>query len=222
PVQSHQFHRRHHYRLSDQPPMDIPGVTEHRAVHRGHGSLRHHLRRASRTQPPVPCLAALPGVGDTRRVRDRAGHRDCDQLHRAPCRNLPHPLSRAGQAVPSLTMFSTEASATPTRLTGWGRTAPSVADVLRTPDPDVIAKAVARVADSGGRGVIARGLGRSYGDNAQNGGGLVIDMNPLNTIHSISADTKLADLDAGVNLDQLMKAALPFGLWVPVLPGTRQ
>ena len=70
--------------------------------------------------------------------------------------------------------------------------------------------------------MIARGLGRSYGDNAQNGGGLVIDMNALNTIHSISADTRLADLDAGVNLDQLMKAALPFGLWVPVLPGTRQ
>jgi decaprenylphospho-beta-D-ribofuranose 2-oxidase len=119
-------------------------------------------------------------------------------------------------------MFSTDVPTTTTRLTGWGRTAPSVAEVLRTPDPELIAKAVARAADSGGRGVIARGLGRSYGDNAQNGGGLVIDMNALNTIHSISADTKLAVLDAGVNLDQLMKAALPFGLWVPVLPGTRQ
>ena len=72
------------------------------------------------------------------------------------------------------------------------------------------------------RGVIARGLGRSYGDNAQNGGGLVIDMTALNRIHSIDADTHVADLDAGVNLDQLMRAALPFGLWVPVLPGTRQ
>ena len=116
-------------------------------------------------------------------------------------------------------MFSTDVSTTPTRMTGWARTAPSVADVLRTPDPEVIAKAVARVADLGGlsngRGVIARGLGRSYGDNAQNGGGLVIDMNPLNTIHSISADTKLADLDAGVNLDQLMKAALPFNEYEP-------
>lgn len=119
-------------------------------------------------------------------------------------------------------MFSVGASTTATRLTGWGRTAPSVAEVLRTPDPEVIAKAVARVADAGGRGVIARGLGRSYGDNAQNGGGLVVDMTPLSRIHSISADTKLVEVDAGVNLDQLMKAALPFGLWVPVLPGTRQ
>jgi decaprenylphospho-beta-D-ribofuranose 2-oxidase len=119
-------------------------------------------------------------------------------------------------------MLSTDVPTTTTRLTGWGRTAPSVAQVLSTRDPEVIAKAVAQVADASGRGVIARGLGRSYGDNAQNGGGLVIDMNPLNHIHSISAETKLAVVDPGVNLDQLMKAALPFGLWVPVLPGTRQ
>ena len=105
---------------------------------------------------------------------------------------------------------------------GFGRTAPSVAEVLSTPDPELIAKAVGQVADAGGRGVIARGLGRSYGDNAQNGGGLVIDMTPLNKIHSIDSASGQADVDSGVSLDQLMKAALPFGLWVPVLPGTRQ
>src|SRR5690606_39783584 len=38
---------------------------------------------------------------------------------------------------------------------------------------------------------------RSYGDNAQNGGGLVIDMTPLNRIHRIDAETRLVDLDAG-------------------------
>src|ERR1700747_3445135 len=108
------------------------------------------------------------------------------------------------------------------RLTGWGRPAPTVAQVLSTPDVGEIAKAVARAADGGTRGVIARGLGRSYGDNAQNGGGLVIDMTQLNRIHSISSDTGLVDVDAGVNLDQVMRGALPFGLWVPVLPGTRQ
>ncbi|MCV7382370.1 FAD-binding oxidoreductase [Mycolicibacter longobardus] len=119
-------------------------------------------------------------------------------------------------------MLSTEFETTARRLTGWGRTAPSVAQVLSTPDVEVIAKAVARSADAGNRGVIARGLGRSYGDNAQNGGGLVIDMTALNRIHSISSDRGVVDVDAGVSLDQLMKAALPFGLWVPVLPGTRQ
>ncbi|WP_278804735.1 FAD-binding oxidoreductase [Mycobacterium sp.] len=119
-------------------------------------------------------------------------------------------------------MSSSETTTTPERLTGWGRTAPSVAQVLRTPDVEVIAEAVVRAADSDGRGVIARGLGRSYGDNAQNGGGLVIDMSALHKIHSLNAETRLADVDGGVNLDQLMKAALPLGLWVPVLPGTRQ
>ena len=94
------------------------------------------------------------------------------------------------------------------RLTGWGRTSPSVAEVLTTPDPEEIIKAVARAADeaAGGhsRGVLARGLGRSYGDNAQNGGGLVIDMTALNRIHNIDGATRMVDVDGGVSLDQLM------------------
>ncbi|BBZ56982.1 FAD-binding oxidoreductase [Mycolicibacterium phocaicum] len=114
-------------------------------------------------------------------------------------------------------------------LTGFGRTAPSVTNVLSTPDVSVIAEAVKRVADANSsspahlrRGILGRGLGRSYGDQACNGGGIVVDMTALNRIHSISSETAIADVDAGVSLDQLMKAALPFGLWVPVLPGTRQ
>ena len=102
---------------------------------------------------------------------------------------------------------------------GWGRTAPTVANVLSTPDVETIARAVAT---AGPRGVIARGLGRSYGDPAQNAGGLVVDMTALDRIHSIDPDSGLVDLDAGVSLDKLMREALPHGLWVPVLPGTRQ
>jgi decaprenylphospho-beta-D-ribofuranose 2-oxidase len=113
-------------------------------------------------------------------------------------------------------------SVTTHRLMGWGRTAPTVAQVLRTSDAGEIIAAVTSAAENPGRGVLARGLGRSYGDNAQNAGGLVIDMPALNKIHSCGPDSNLVDVDGGVSLDQLMKAALPFGLWIPVLPGTRQ
>ncbi|GAB3285978.1 FAD-binding protein [Parasphingorhabdus pacifica] len=111
-------------------------------------------------------------------------------------------------------------AATPKRkLSGWARTAPTTARVISTPDVDAIARAV-HEADE--RGVIARGLGRSYGDPSQNAGGTVIDMTALNRIHDIDPDNAIVDVDAGVSLDQLMRAALPYGLWVPVLPGTRQ
>lgn len=123
-------------------------------------------------------------------------------------------------------MTTTQLPTVPTRLTGWGRTAPSTADVLSTPDIDQIAAAVAQAAQErshhSGRGVLARGLGRSYGDVAQNAGGLVVDMTALSTIHAIDPATATVTVDAGVTLDSLMKAALPYGLWVSVLPGTRQ
>ncbi|GAA4688833.1 FAD-binding oxidoreductase [Pseudonocardia yuanmonensis] len=104
-------------------------------------------------------------------------------------------------------------------LHGWGRTAPTVATVITPRTPEDVAAAVKA---AGRRGIIARGLGRSYGDPAQNAGGTVLDMTGLARIHSIDADSGVVDLDAGVSLDTLMRRALPFGLWVPVLPGTRQ
>jgi len=107
----------------------------------------------------------------------------------------------------------------PQRLTGWGRTAPTAATVLTNPTPESIADAVR---GAGPRGVLARGLGRAYGDAAQNAGGLVVDMTGLDRIHSLDVDGGIVVVDAGVSLDTLMRRTLPFGLWVPVLPGTRQ
>jgi decaprenylphospho-beta-D-ribofuranose 2-oxidase len=108
---------------------------------------------------------------------------------------------------------------TRTRLQGWGRTAPSLA-YLAT--PRTVDDVVESVLTAGPRGIVARGLGRSYGDPAQNAGGTVLDMTGLDRIHSIDPESGLADCDAGASLDTLMREALPLGLWVPVLPGTRQ
>ena len=70
--------------------------------------------------------------------------------------------------------------------------------------------------------MIARGLGRSYNNAAQNGGGLVIGTARLNRIVSLDRATGLAVCEAGVSLEQLMVAGLPSGWFVPVSPGTRQ
>jgi decaprenylphospho-beta-D-ribofuranose 2-oxidase len=81
---------------------------------------------------------------------------------------------------------------------------------------------VAAIRSAGERGVLARGLGRSYGDPAQNSGGVVIDMTALNRIHDVDQAAGVVTADAGVSLDALMRHLLPHGLWLPVLPGTRQ
>ncbi|MEV6712606.1 FAD-binding oxidoreductase [Lentzea sp. NPDC051208] len=104
-------------------------------------------------------------------------------------------------------------------LAGWGRTAPTTARVLA---PDQVDGVIAAVRGRTRRGVLARGLGRSYGDAAQNAGGLVLDLRRLDTVHSVDPDTRMVDVDAGVSLDALMRQLLPLGLFVPVTPGTRQ
>lgn len=99
-------------------------------------------------------------------------------------------------------------------FTGWGRTAPTCSDEL----PAGIAPAEA-IRRAGGRGVVARGLGRSYGDAAQNAGGLVLPAGP----EQITVDPQrvVATVSAGTSLHALMRRLLPLGLFVPVTPGTR-
>jgi decaprenylphospho-beta-D-ribofuranose 2-oxidase len=67
--------------------------------------------------------------------------------------------------------------------------------------------------------VIARGLGRAYGDSAQNGGGSVIRLAP-GPIH-LDAVNGTVTLGAGVSLDELLRHIVPRGWFVPVTPGTR-
>lgn len=103
-------------------------------------------------------------------------------------------------------------------LTGWGRTAPTAADVVQPINAAEVAQALK---DAGSRGVIARGLARSYGDAAQNSGGLVLDMTELDGFLELDAATGTVTVDAGISLDRLLKKIVPRGWFVGVTPGTR-
>lgn len=105
-------------------------------------------------------------------------------------------------------------------LSGWGRTAPSLAYVLRPRTPEEAVAAVLSYGH-GARGAIARGLGRAHGDASQNAGGAVLDLTGLTRIRAVDAVAGLVVCDAGVGLHRLTQALLPLGWCVPVAPATR-
>ena len=102
-------------------------------------------------------------------------------------------------------------------LTGWGRTSPSTAVLVPATSVDRVQELVRNASE---RGVLARGLGRSYGDAAQSGGAHVLDMT---TAAHFTLDAERAEVtaQAGASLDAIIASIVPQGFFVPVTPGTR-
>ncbi len=83
------------------------------------------------------------------------------------------------------------------RLTGWGRTEPSFASVAVPSSGEDVASLVKGAGSE--HGVIARGLGRSYNNAAQNSGGLVLSTAGLDRVLSFDDESGVVLCEAGVS-----------------------
>ena len=102
-------------------------------------------------------------------------------------------------------------------LTGWGRTPRTAATVVHPATPNEL---TASLDGPPLRGIAVRGLGRSYGDAAQNAGGRVVDTTGVSLVE-LDPATGEVTASGGTSLDELMRILVPRGFFVPVTPGTR-
>jgi decaprenylphospho-beta-D-ribofuranose 2-oxidase len=104
-----------------------------------------------------------------------------------------------------------------TTLTGWGRTKPTTGDVVEVFRSEIAGE----VKEAGERGALMRGLGRSYGDAAQNGGGTILRLMGSAMDAVLDREASTVTVSAGASLDELLRHIVPRGFFVPVTPGTR-
>lgn len=104
-----------------------------------------------------------------------------------------------------------------TKVSGWGRTSPARTMLC---DVESIEELKESLVDVGRRGAIARGLGRSYGDAAQNSGGSTIRF--VDRSFMFDADRGLVTASGGAIFDEILNEIVRCGWFVPVTAGTRQ
>ena len=102
-------------------------------------------------------------------------------------------------------------------LSGWGRTNPVSAQLVQ---PATLEQLQELVRGAPPRSLIARGLGRSYGDAAQLKDGTVIELPAFERI-DLDPVSGTVTAGAGVSLDQILRVIVPAGFFLPVTPGTR-
>ena len=69
--------------------------------------------------------------------------------------------------------------------------------------------------------LLPRGLGRSYGDVCLNNGATLLDATAMARILSFDAARGILECEAGASIDQILRAIVPQGWFLPVTPGTK-
>jgi decaprenylphospho-beta-D-ribofuranose 2-oxidase len=102
-----------------------------------------------------------------------------------------------------------------TRLSGWGANVRADCVLLEPENEAHIAAALDRA------GTIARGLGRSYGDAALNGGGRVLGLRRFDRYIAFDHATGTLTCEAGTSLGQIIHDFVPRGFFPRITPGTK-
>ena len=101
---------------------------------------------------------------------------------------------------------------------GWGRYPKATADFIEPADAQSLQKFVASQKKSAS--CISRGAGRSYGDSAL--AGQLLGSRFLDSFLALDEQQHTLRCGAGVKLGDILKVCLPRGLFLPVLPGTKE
>lgn len=102
------------------------------------------------------------------------------------------------------------------KLSGWGNYKPVECAVYR---PEK-AREISALWRSHASSLIARGLGRSYGDAALNPEG-VISSERLNRFIDFDAEKGIITAEGGVSLAEILNVTILKGWFLPVIPGTK-
>ncbi len=103
------------------------------------------------------------------------------------------------------------------KITGWGRTNPVFTEIYKPLDVEEI-KNIIHNAPS--KSIIARGLGRSYGDVAQLNDKNVVELSNFCNLQLYEESATLK-AGAGASFNEILKFIVPKGFFLPVSPGTR-
>lgn len=107
----------------------------------------------------------------------------------------------------------------PRELAGWGRFPVQSCQVARPEKRRDIGR---DASDAGVPDLIARGLGRAYGDAALNADSGVLLLEKLNRFLSFDAQSATLHAEGGASLAEILETFLPCGYFLPVVSGTRQ